>query len=88
MPEVGKTSVLTWIKCPCKPHHVNECCKQLYNLPQGRNTAISQENQNDPPMPLNYCYFSGTGSEDLDLLPDGFTFLTTVNICCTWNNKS
>ena len=27
-PQVGKTSVLTWIKlhkCPCKVHHVNEC---------------------------------------------------------------
>ena len=54
-PEVGKTSVLTWItlhKCPCKVHHVNECHKQLDNLAQGQNTAISQEIQNEPPMPL------------------------------------
>ena len=55
-PEVGKTSVLTWVKLhkrPCKVHHVNKCYKQLYNLAQGHNTAISQKNQNDPPMPLN-----------------------------------
>ena len=55
-PEVGKTSVLTWTKlhkCPYKDHHVNECYKQLHILAQGHNTGISQENQNDPPMPLS-----------------------------------
>ena len=71
-PQVGKTSVLIWIKlhkCPCKVHHVDECYKQLDNLAQGHNTAISQENLNDPPMPLNLisavkcnvnCEFEGT----------------------------
>ena len=58
-PQVGKTSVLTWIKlhkCLCKVHHVNECYKQLFNLAQGHNAAISQGNQIDQPMPLNIDY--------------------------------
>ena len=39
--------------CPCKVHHVDECYKQLHNFAKGHiNTALSQENQNDPLMPL------------------------------------
>ena len=53
--EAGKTSDLIWIKlhkCPCEVYHVYECYIQLYNLAQGHNTDISQENQNNPPLPL------------------------------------
>ena len=52
-PEVGKTSVLTWIKlhkCPCKVHHVMIATNSYTTWP--KDTAISQENQNDPPMSL------------------------------------
>ena len=67
----GNTSVLTWIKlhkCPCKVHHVNKCYKQLYNLAQGHNTAISQENQNDPPMPLIWLQISNKLNHCFDQL--------------------
>ena len=53
---VGKTSFLTWIKLhkrPCKVYHVSECYKHLFNSAQGHNIAISQENQNDSPMPYH-----------------------------------
>ena len=43
-------------KCPCKVRHVNECYKQLYNLAQGHNTTISQENQMTPPMSLRTAW--------------------------------
>ena len=32
--------------------YVNKCYQELDNLAQEHNTAISQENQNDPPIPL------------------------------------
>ena len=54
-PEVGKTCLILikLYKCPRKVHHVDECYKQLYNLAQGHNTAISLENENDPLVPFS-----------------------------------
>ena len=55
-PAVGKTSVLTWIKlhkCPCKVHIVMNATNSYTTWPMDTIlTAISQENQNDPPMSL------------------------------------
>ena len=49
---------------PCKVHHViNECYKQLNNLAQAHNIAISQENQNDPLYAFKLTWIRGIFSD-------------------------